>query len=199
LQILTLHPRIPNAFFNHWNNFFSLYVRTILETKYHFSKKKCAGLGSLPGFSSQLCVCSECNLNTHNFGILRSWPFLYCFLIFLQSFDHATLHVIVSRAKLSFSLGSHHHHHFRYHSRFFLRVGHKTTYRMVANSRLHRGAFYKFLFRWIHYCHSSKSTGKESGKMHLCGLGCYSLFSFVPFYISMKFGLYKQSENPWVQ
>ena len=82
-----------------------------------FPRKKCAGLGSLPGFSSQqrVCVCSECNLNTHNFGILRSWPFLYCFLIFLQSFDHATLHVIVSRAKLSFSLGSHHHPHFRYH------------------------------------------------------------------------------------
>ena len=59
-----------------------------------------------------MCVWAElsCNLNTHNFGILRSWPFLYRFLIFLQSFDHATLHVIVSRAKLSFSLGSHHHH-----------------------------------------------------------------------------------------
>ena len=23
-------------------------------------------------------------------------------------------------------------------------------------------------FRWIYYCHSSKSTGKETGKMHLC-------------------------------
>ena len=25
-----------------------------------------------------------------------------------------------------------------------------------------------FSFRWIHYCQSSKSTGKETGKMHLC-------------------------------
>ena len=31
-------------------------------------------------------------------------------------------------------------------------------------------AFFQFLFCWIHYCHSSKSTGKETGKMHLCGL-----------------------------
>ena len=35
---------------------------------------------------------------------------------------------------------------------------------------LHRGAFYQFPVRWIHYCHSSKSTGKETGKMHLCAL-----------------------------
>ena len=35
---------------------------------------------------------------------------------------------------------------------------------------LHRGAFSQFLFRWIHYYHSSKSTGKETGKTHLCVL-----------------------------
>ena len=35
---------------------------------------------------------------------------------------------------------------------------------------LHKGAFFQFLFRWIHYCHSSKSTGKETGKTHLCAL-----------------------------
>ena len=38
---------------------------------------------------------------------------------------------------------------------------------------VHRGAFFQFLFRWIHYCHSSKSTGKETGKTHLC-----AVFSF---------------------
>ena len=27
----------------------------------------------------------------------------------------------------------------------------------------HRGALCKFPFRWIYYCHSSKSTGKETG------------------------------------
>ena len=35
-------------------------------------------------------------------------------------------------------------------------------------SAVHRGAFFQFLFWWIHYCHSSKSTGKETGKTHLC-------------------------------
>ena len=33
---------------------------------------------------------------------------------------------------------------------------------------LHRGVFCQFPFRWIYYCHSSKSTGKETGKTHLC-------------------------------
>ena len=33
---------------------------------------------------------------------------------------------------------------------------------------LHKGAFFQFSFRWIYYCHSSKSTGKETGKTHLC-------------------------------
>ena len=36
---------------------------------------------------------------------------------------------------------------------------------------LHRGAFCQFSFRWIYYCHNSKSTGKETAKTHLCGLG----------------------------
>ena len=36
---------------------------------------------------------------------------------------------------------------------------------------LHRGAFCQLPFRWIYYCHSSKSTGKETGKMHLCAAG----------------------------
>jgi hypothetical protein len=36
---------------------------------------------------------------------------------------------------------------------------------------LHRGAFCHFLFRWIYYCHSSKSNGKETSKRHLCALG----------------------------
>ena len=35
---------------------------------------------------------------------------------------------------------------------------------------VHRGAFCQFPLRWIYYCHSSKSTGKETGKMHLCAL-----------------------------
>ena len=35
---------------------------------------------------------------------------------------------------------------------------------------LHRGAICEFLFRWIHYCHSSKSTGKKTYKIHVCAL-----------------------------
>ena len=37
-----------------------------------------------------------------------------------------------------------------------------------------RGAFCQFPFRWIYYCHSSKSTGKKTGKTNLCALVVYS-------------------------
>ena len=33
---------------------------------------------------------------------------------------------------------------------------------------LHRGAFCQFLFRWIYYGHSSKSTGKKTGIIYVC-------------------------------
>ena len=42
------------------------------------------------------------------------------------------------------------------------------------NFPLHRGAFCHFLFRWIYYCNRSKSTGKETGKIHLCAL-CWTI------------------------
>ena len=35
---------------------------------------------------------------------------------------------------------------------------------------LHRGAFCQFPFRWIYYYGGNKSTGKETGKMHLCAV-----------------------------
>jgi hypothetical protein len=41
---------------------------------------------------------------------------------------------------------------------------HNGTYRRT----LHRYAFCQFPFRWIYYCHSSKSTGKETEKTYLC-------------------------------
>ena len=47
----------------------------------------------------------------------------------------------------------------------------KKRQKKVHDQSLHRGAFFQFLFRWIHYCHSSKSTGTETGKTHLCLLG----------------------------
>ena len=43
---------------------------------------------------------------------------------------------------------------------------------LKSHSTAHRGAFCQFPFRWIYYCHISKSTGKEIGKTHLCGLIC---------------------------
>ena len=33
-----------------------------------------------------------------------------------------------------------------------------------------RGAFCQFPFRWIYYYGSNKSTGKETGKTHLCAV-----------------------------
>ena len=47
-------------------------------------------------------------------------------------------------------------------------VLHTIFYQKLKNDTVHWGAFFKFIFRWIHYCHSSKSTGKETGKTHLC-------------------------------
>ena len=38
------------------------------------------------------------------------------------------------------------------------------------NCTLHRGAICQFIFRWIYYCHSTKSTGKKTGKTHLCAM-----------------------------
>ena len=35
---------------------------------------------------------------------------------------------------------------------------------------MHTGVFCQFPFMWIYYCHSSKSTGKGTGKTHLCAM-----------------------------
>ena len=45
-----------------------------------------------------------------------------------------------------------------------------TSHKTLSTQPLHRGAFCKFPFRSIYYCHSSKSTGMETGKMHLGAL-----------------------------
>jgi hypothetical protein len=57
----------------------------------------------------------------------------------------------------------------------FLRVWKPCT--LLGPVQMHpvqRDAFCQFPFRWIYYCHSSKSTGKETGKMHLCAVPCTS-------------------------
>ena len=40
---------------------------------------------------------------------------------------------------------------------------------------MHRSAFCQFLFCCIYYYGSNKSTGKETGKMHLCGMFYFML------------------------
>ena len=46
----------------------------------------------------------------------------------------------------------------------------------MAKKPMHKGASFQFLFQWIHYCHSSKSTEKETGKTHLCAMVARSVF-----------------------
>ena len=63
---------------------------------------------------------------------------------------------------------------------------------------LHRGVFCQFPFRWIYYYGSYKSTGKESGKTHICALVWLINHSFFVFqyYISVSlFILFKGSVN----
>ena len=48
----------------------------------------------------------------------------------------------------------------------------------------HRGAICQFLFRWVFYYHNSKSTGKKTGKTHLCAPVCnFNYFSIIFYYI----------------
>ena len=47
-----------------------------------------------------------------------------------------------------------------------------STHCLPIVNPLHRGAICQFLFQWIYYCHSSKSTGKKTGITHLCALHC---------------------------
>ena len=56
----------------------------------------------------------------------------------------------------------------------------RTTYQKIGDlfwslifldfRTVHRGAFCQFTLRWIYYCLSSKSTGKETGKTHRCAV-----------------------------
>ena len=55
---------------------------------------------------------------------------------------------------------------------------------------VHRGAFYQFPFRWIYYYGSNKSTGKETGKTHLCAL-YYSSLCEIAF--ELRYHLLKKS------
>ena len=40
----------------------------------------------------------------------------------------------------------------------------------LCQSSAHRCLFCQFLFQWIYYCYSSKSTRKKTGKTHLCAM-----------------------------
>ena len=53
---------------------------------------------------------------------------------------------------------------------------------------MHRGVFCQFPFRWIiYYCHSSKSTGKETGKTHLCAMEKTNTMAIFPCFMYKKY------------
>ena len=60
---------------------------------------------------------------------------------------------------------------------------------LSKSNGVHRGAFWQFPFRWIYYCHSTNSTGKETGKMHLCGAleNTFKRWQSRPLYFETKF------------
>ena len=41
---------------------------------------------------------------------------------------------------------------------------------LICYRKVHRGAFFQFPFRWFYSYGSNKSTGKETGKTHICAL-----------------------------
>ena len=52
----------------------------------------------------------------------------------------------------------------------------KSSQNWIVDCTVHIGAFCQFTFWWIYYCHSIKSTGKETGKTHLCAVVRFSSF-----------------------
>ena len=55
------------------------------------------------------------------------------------------------------------------------------TLTLVIHLSLHRGAFCHFPYRWIYYCHNSKTTLEETVKTNLCALWyCFFRNNFVP-------------------
>ena len=54
--------------------------------------------------------------------------------------------------------------------KLFLMTGFEFSTPKLQFTPIHRGVFCQFGFRWIYYYGSNKSTGKETGKMHLCAV-----------------------------
>ena len=46
----------------------------------------------------------------------------------------------------------------------------KKSFHWIIGPAVHKGAFCQFLFRCIYYNDGNKSTGKETGKTHLCAV-----------------------------
>ena len=55
----------------------------------------------------------------------------------------------------------------------------KSLVKVHDHGPVHSGEFCQFPFRWIYYCHSSKFTRKETGKMHLCAVELISFHCIV--------------------
>ena len=70
-------------------------------------------------------------------------------------------------------------HFFLHYGWFFQNLGKeavRTFMHTTVAPKLHRDAFCQFPFLWIYYYGSNKSTGKETGKTHLCAVTGQELF-----------------------
>ena len=63
----------------------------------------------------------------------------------------------------------------------------------LSYTTLHRGAICQFPVQWIYYSHISESTGKKTGKTHLCVLNS-SIFApfFVRFSVLLSYGIFAE-------
>ena len=93
----------------------------------------------------------------------RDKPFLLTMVSYLEKSKKIKMQ---KRKKKSFNFYL----FFRYET-IVSRIGLSLGYSEQDTSEaVHRGAFRQFIFRWIYYYGSNESTGKKTGKTHLCAL-----------------------------
>ena len=64
---------------------------------------------------------------------------------------------------------------------------------------MHRGAFCQFIFQWIHCCHSSKSTRKETVQTHLCAMAWNIIFNTLSYLPKVVLALpHKNCLTNWI-
>ena len=101
---------------------------------------------------------------TRSFTCSRGWPSAHSTNLVLQGKWRNTMHCVCFRSTSSM----------RFVCLFvfwvFLFDRRTENWDWYRPCTVHRGVLCQFPFRWIYYCHSSESTGNESGKTHLCVL-----------------------------